>query len=58
MCLQAVPVVAVEDAGGMNLNGWYAKDKEISLRAYAFNAYGLNDYVSPNYRWQIHYAEI
>lgn len=55
VCLQGVPVVG---GGGGILNGWDARDKEISTRAYDFNGYRLNYYVSPNYRWQIHYVEI
>lgn len=58
VCLQAVPVVGGENAGSIILNGWDARDKEISTRAYAFNGYRLNYYVSPNYRGQIHYVEI
>lgn len=56
--VRAIPMGAVEDVGGINLNGLYAKDKKISTRAYSFNGYRLNYYVSPNYRWQIPYAEI
>lgn len=58
VCLQAVSVVGGGGAGGIILNGQDARDKEISTRAYAFNGYHLNYYVSPNYHWQIHYAEL
>lgn len=44
--------------GMHNLNRRDTRDKEISTQAYAFNGYRLNYYVSSNYRWQIHYAEI
>lgn len=56
VCLQAVPVVGNGHVGGMILNSWDARDKEISMRA--LNGYHLDYYVSPNYCWQIHYAEI